>query len=673
MTIAIGVATVIYVAVSLGVFGTLSVAEVIAAGPTAIAVAAQPVLGDAGYWLMTVTALFATAGATNSGLYPATGLSDHLAATGQFPTLMARRLGGRAPFGLIILAVAVVIVVVAFDLSAVASIGSAVALIIFGLVTLGHLRISADTGARRSILVLALATVAVTLADLHRHHPDPRAGVDGDPGRDPRAQHRCSTSGWSRRRPRSIGPARPTRPTCPARSKEDPHDRGHERPADRRPKRFALPSAYTILFILIVIVALLTWIIPAGAYDVDANGEPIPGTYHSVAANPQRIVVDSLMAPINGMYGIEGEDGSISVWNSGELFGAIDVALFILVIGGFLGVTMATGAIQGGISGIVARLRGRESWMIPILMVVFALGGTTFGMAEESLAFYALIITVMIAAGYDALVGASILLLGCGIGVLGSTINPFATGIASGFAGVSIEEGIVGRLIILVVGTAIGIVFVMRYAARVKADPSRSLVYAPEGRERGPVPERDRRRGDVRRALTGRQKGVLVLFILAFAVMIYGVIPWEDLGVGLPTLWWWFPEMTASFLFFAILIGGRRPHVRSPASRRRSSTARATCSASRSSSGSPAGSRSIMNNGLITDTVLNWAETAVADLGRRGVHQPDVRAVPPAVVPDPLVLRPGDRGDADHGPAGELRRRAGAARRDRLPDARTAS
>ena len=103
---------------------------------------------------------------------------------------------------------------------------------------------------------------------------------------------------------------------------------------------FSLPSAYTILFLLIVVVALLTWIIPAGAYDVDTDGEPIPGTYHTVPANPQRIVVDSLMAPINGLYGIEGEDGSISVWNSGELFGAIDVALFILVIGGFLGVTI---------------------------------------------------------------------------------------------------------------------------------------------------------------------------------------------------------------------------------------------------------------------------------------------------------------------------------------------
>ncbi len=243
------------------------------------------------------------------------------------------------------------------------------------------------------------------------------------------------------------------------------------------PKRrgFALPSAYTILFALIIITAFLTYLIPAGQYELNENGEPIPGTYHQVESTPQRIVVDSLMAPINGLYGIESaEDGSISVWNSGELFGAIDVALFILVIGGFLGVTMKTGAIQGGIARIVARLKGRERWMIPILMAVFALGGTTFGMAEESLAFYALIITVMIAAGYDALVGAAILLLGCGIGVLGSTINPFATGIASGFAGTSISEGLIGRIVILVVGTAIGIVFVLRYADRVKADPSKS-------------------------------------------------------------------------------------------------------------------------------------------------------------------------------------------------------
>ncbi len=376
---------------------------------------------------------------------------------------------------------------------------------------------------------------------------------------------------------------------------------------------FSLPSAYTILFALIVLTALATWIIPAGAYELDENGQPVPGTYSEVDPNPQRIVIDSLLAPINGLYGIEDEEGTISVWNSGELFGAIDVALFILVIGGFLGITMKTGAIQGGITRVVSRLRGRERLLIPILMVIFALGGTTFGMAEESLAFYVLIITVMIAAGYDALVGASILLLGCGIGVLGSTINPFATGIASGFAGTSINEGILGRLVILIVGTAIGIFFVMRYAAKVKEDPSASLVYSMKAENEtrflaGTDPAAEST------DLTGRQKVVLGLFFAAFAVMIYGVIPWEDLGIGLPTLWWWFPEMTASFLFFSILIGivgrmGEADLTSTFIDGARDLLGVALII------GIARGITVIMNNGMITDTVLNWAEVAVSDLG----------------------------------------------------------
>ena len=360
-------------------------------------------------------------------------------------------------------------------------------------------------------------------------------------------------------------------------------------------------------------VALLTWIIPAGQYDVGPDGEPIPGSYHSVEANPQRIVVDSLMAPINGLYGIESaEDGSVSVWNSGELFGAIDVALFILVIGGFLGVTMKTGAIQGGIARIVSRLEGRERLMIPILMTVFAIGGTTYGMAEESLAFYALIITVMLAAGYDRLVGASILLLGCGIGVLASTINPFATGIASEFAGVSIEEGIIGRLVMLVVGTIIGIVYVMRYAARIRADPTRSLVSPTEAGE--PRPESPGGEVAGASAMTGRQQAVLVLFFLAFVIMIFGVIPWEDLGVGLPTLWWWFPEMTASFLLFAILIGVVAGMSESNFTGTFVDGARDLLGVALII-GIARGITVIMNNGLITDTVLNAAEQAVGDLG----------------------------------------------------------
>jgi uncharacterized ion transporter superfamily protein YfcC len=382
-------------------------------------------------------------------------------------------------------------------------------------------------------------------------------------------------------------------------------------PAKRR-RQFTLPSAYTILFALIVLMAIATWLIPAGAYNLDKEGAPIPGTYHTVKSNPQRILIDSLTAPINGLYGIENEEGNINYYNSGTLFGAIDVALFIIVIGGFLGVTMKTGAIQVGIQRLVGRLRGRERWMIPILMGVFALGGTTYGMAEESLAFYALVITVMIAAGYDALTGAAVLLLGCGIGTLGSTINPFATGIASGFAGIPLSDGLISRLIILIVGLAIGIFFLLRYADRVKKDPSRSMVYdmKADNEARFRVQEES-----AVQTMTGRHKTILTVFALAFGVMMYGVIPWEDMGIGLPTLWWWFPEMTASFILFAVLIGliGRM---------REGELTEAFVSGARDLLGVALiigiarGITVIMNNGQITDTVLHWAEIALGDVGK---------------------------------------------------------
>lgn len=161
--LALAIATVVYVAVALGVFGTLTVQEVIDSGGTALAVAAEPTLGKAGYWLMSVTALFATAGATNSGLYPAAGLSEQMQGLGLFPPVMGRRLGGRAPVGIVVTAVAAILLAVLFDLTAIASIGSAVALLVFTLVTLGHLRIRRETGARTWLLVLADVTTAVVL------------------------------------------------------------------------------------------------------------------------------------------------------------------------------------------------------------------------------------------------------------------------------------------------------------------------------------------------------------------------------------------------------------------------------------------------------------------------------------------------------------------------------
>jgi amino acid transporter len=163
MYLALGIASAVYVAVSLGVFGTLTVEEVIASGGTAIAVAAAPVLGNAGYLMMSLVALFATSGATNAGLYPAQGLCEQLVATKQFPPVMARKFAGRASSGLVFVSLVCIVLVVGFDVNAIASIGSAVALSVFGMVTLAHFRVRQVTGANVGVLVLALVTIAVAL------------------------------------------------------------------------------------------------------------------------------------------------------------------------------------------------------------------------------------------------------------------------------------------------------------------------------------------------------------------------------------------------------------------------------------------------------------------------------------------------------------------------------
>ncbi len=181
--LALGIATVVYVAVAIGVFGTLTVDEVIASGGTALAVAAEPVLGSAGYWMMSVTALFATAGATNAGLYPAAGLCEQMASTGQMPPLLGRSFRERAPAGLVVTALAAAVLSVGFDLNSIASLGSAVALIVFTLVTSGHLRVHKETGARPWLLVVAIASTVIVLATFAAttlvHEPATAAALAG--------------------------------------------------------------------------------------------------------------------------------------------------------------------------------------------------------------------------------------------------------------------------------------------------------------------------------------------------------------------------------------------------------------------------------------------------------------------------------------------------------------
>jgi len=359
-------------------------------------------------------------------------------------------------------------------------------------------------------------------------------------------------------------------------------------------KHFRFPTAFTILFGLIIVVAVLTWIIPAGQYERTFSEAlqrdvPIAGTYAETEPNPQGIF-DIIMAPIAGIYDPASYEAN-----------AIDVALFVMVLGGFIGVIAATGAITAGITKAMAALHGREKWMIPVLMGLFAFGGTTYGMAEETLAFYVLLIPIMIAAGYDAVTAVAIILLGAGVGVLGSTVNAFATVIASDAAGIPFTDGMVLRLVILGLCWLACVIYVMRYAERVRADPSRSIVY--DRKEENERHFLSSLKAKEHPEFTTLHKVVLAIFGLTFVVMVWGV-----LFGG-----WWMGEMTGLFLASAILIGliarpGEQEFVDAFLSGVRDLVGVALII------GLARGIVVIMDAGRITDTILHWAEVSVAGL-----------------------------------------------------------
>ena len=356
---------------------------------------------------------------------------------------------------------------------------------------------------------------------------------------------------------------------------------------------FKFPSAYTILFALIALVALMTWIVPAGQYDRVMNEDlgkevPVTGTYHAVESNPQG-VVDVLLAPIDGFYDHTTYEAA-----------AIDVSLFILVIGGFLGLVTKTGAIDAGIERVTARLQGREELMIPILMALFAAGGTIYGMAEESLPFYTLLVPVMMAARFDPVVAAATVLLGAGIGTLGSTINPFATVIAANAAGIPFTDGIMLRVAMLAVGWVICVGYVMRYAKMVRADKTKSIVY--DKYEENKAHFLGNQSGEMLEFTTTR-KVILAIFAASFGIMIYGVAV-----VG-----WWMAEISAMFLASTIIIGliarmSEEEFTSSFIDGARDLLGVALII------GIARGIVVIMDRGMITDTILNAAEHAVTGL-----------------------------------------------------------
>lgn len=284
-----------------------------------------------------------------------------------------------------------------------------------------------------------------------------------------------------------------------------------ENSTEKKSRKKRSISSFTILLIMLIALALITIIVAA------AGGEGVTGaTFYDVAT-----------APIFGFQD------------------AISVCLFVLILGGFLGIITETGALDAGITALVKKLKGNELILIPILMFIFSIGGTTYGMCEETVPFYLLLAATMVAAGFDSVVGAATVLLGAGTGVLGSTVNPFAVGAAvdSLPAGIEVNQGIIILLgvILWLTTLAIAIVFVMRYAKKVKANKGSTILSLQEQEimkeEFGEEEVDDANDGSFigkdgkKRYLTGRQKASLIVFGFTFVIMIIGFIPWEDFGV----------------------------------------------------------------------------------------------------------------------------------------------
>ena len=301
-------------------------------------------------------------------------------------------------------------------------------------------------------------------------------------------------------------------------------------------------SAFTIIFLLIIALALITLILPNAAFDE-------AGTIINGSGVVKAKISDVLLSPILGF-------GS-----------AVDVCVFVLILGGFLQVVTKSGALENGIKVLVKKLKGNELVLIPILMIIFSIGGTTYGMLEETVGFYALLAFTMVAAGMDTIVASATVLLGAGSGVLGSTINPFATGaaVAALPEGMAVNQGIIIALgaVLWLVSLGISIFFVMRYAKKVKADKGSTFLSLQEQKKMEKFKEKDESKEVT---LTGRQKATLWIFGITFIVMIIGFIPWGEFGITFFDSWtgwltgsalggWYFNESAAWFFLMAIVIG----------------------------------------------------------------------------------------------------------------------
>ncbi|MGX7107941.1 YfcC family protein [Facklamia miroungae] len=333
-------------------------------------------------------------------------------------------------------------------------------------------------------------------------------------------------------------------------------------------KKRSFPTAFTVLFLILVLSSILTFLVPAGSFDrlryqaedntfvriaIDGsettmpaseevlkennitvpyenfvNGKvtkpvAIPGTYQEMESKPQGFV-DILKAPIIGVAE------------------SIGIITFVLILGGIIEILNKTGAFAAGVGALSNKTKGKEFVLVSIILFLVSLGGTTFGFAEETIAFYPILMPIILASGYDAIVCISAIFLGSAVGTMFSTVNPFSVVVASNAAGVSLGASLPYKIVGVIGATLITLFYIRRYAVKVKNDPSQSII----ADEMPAIRERFLEGIDtnVVHAFDWRKSVSLIIFALAFVVMIWGVTSQD----------WWFEEMSALFLFIGIVV-----------------------------------------------------------------------------------------------------------------------
>lgn len=303
-------------------------------------------------------------------------------------------------------------------------------------------------------------------------------------------------------------------------------------------KQFKVPHVYAIIFALMVIFAVLTWIVPSGSYqrqEVNGREVTVAGTYEQSEktyideetgdeVDLRQGVFDVLQAPTRGIQE------------------AIEVVAFILIVGGSFQVITKTGAITSGMGRVVRRFKNKDILIIPIAMVLFALGGTSFGMAEETLPFFAIFMPIMMAMGFDSMTAFMVVFVGARTGYIASTINPFNVLIAQGILGIQGNPQLWLRMIAWVVLTAVAITWVVLYARRVKKNPESSITFEDDIAKKVEFAADE---SALDAEYTGRQKGVLAVFIAGMCLIIWGLV----------TQGWYMNEISAVFLAMGLLAG----------------------------------------------------------------------------------------------------------------------